>query len=130
MNLHFDFAAFLIEAGADVDKWDSYGQTPLYVAIDMNTLPRGGRPDLPSEDLTTGSQVAEQLLAAGREPELPAEAAAAISQLHLRPRRRPGALHRRHAAAARRQGRRREAVALLLKYKANSTCQTPKASRR
>jgi ankyrin repeat protein len=76
MNLHFDYASFLIKAGADVNRWDLYGQTPLYVAIDMNTLPRGGRPDLPSEDFTTGLQVAEQLLAAGANPDI---------QLKLRP---------------------------------------------
>ena len=40
MNLHFDFAAYLIKAGADVDLWDLYGQTPLYVA----GLERGVRP--------------------------------------------------------------------------------------
>ncbi len=71
MNLHFDFALFLIENGADVDRWDLYGQTPLYVAIDMNTLPKGGRPDLPSEDFTTGLQVAEALLAKGANPNIP-----------------------------------------------------------
>jgi ankyrin repeat protein len=76
MNLRFKFASFLIAAGADVDRWDLYGQTPLYVAIDMNTLPVGGRPDLPSEDLMTGLQVAEQLLAAGANPNI---------QLKLRP---------------------------------------------
>ncbi|PZN30895.1 MAG: hypothetical protein DIU71_11195, partial [Proteobacteria bacterium] len=76
MNLNFDFAAFLIEQGADVDKWDLYGQTPLYVAIDMNTLPAGGRPDIPSEDDTTALQVAEMLLERGANPNI---------QLKLRP---------------------------------------------
>jgi uncharacterized protein len=76
LNLHFDFAAYLISAGADVDKWDFYGQTPLYVAIDMNTLPQGGRPDLFSEDRTTALQVAERLLKAGANPNI---------QLKLRP---------------------------------------------
>lgn len=71
MNLRFDFALLLIEKGADVNRWDLYGQTPLYVAIDMNTLPKGGRPDLPSEDFTTGLQVAEKLLAAGANPDIP-----------------------------------------------------------
>jgi ankyrin repeat protein len=76
MNFHFDFAAFLIKAGADVDLWDLYGQTPLYVAVDMNTLPRGGRPDLPSEDKLGGLDVAKRLLAAGANPDI---------QLKLRP---------------------------------------------
>ena len=76
LNLRFEFASFLIAQGADVDRWDLYGQTPLYVAIDMNTLPKGGRPDLPSEDLKTGLQVAEELLAAGANPNI---------QLKLRP---------------------------------------------
>jgi len=76
MNFHFDFAAYLIKAGADVDMWDLYGQSPLYVAVDMNTLPRGGRPDLPSEDALTGLDVAKQLLAAGANPDI---------QLKLRP---------------------------------------------
>ena len=67
LNLHFDLALMLIEQGADVDRWDLYGQTPLYVAVDMNTLPKGGRPDLPSEDFTTGLQVAEALLVASRQ---------------------------------------------------------------
>ncbi len=76
MNLHFDFAAYLIQAGADVDLWDLYGQTPLYVAVDMNTLPRGGRPDLPSEDRLSGLDVAQLLLEAGANPNI---------QLKLRP---------------------------------------------
>ena len=119
MSLHFDFASYLIKAGADVDRWDIFGQTPLYVAIDMNTLPRGGRPDLPSEDFTTGLQVAEQLLAAGANPNI---------QLKLRPQYRnyifdrggdqvlsTGATPLLRAA----KGGDVEAVRLLIKYKAN-----------
>lgn len=70
MNLRFDYAMFLIEAGADIDRWDLYGQSPLYMAIDMNTLPHGGRPDLPSEDFTSGLDVAAALLAKGANPDL------------------------------------------------------------
>jgi ankyrin repeat protein len=75
-NMRFDTAAYLIEAGADINRWDFWGQSPLYVAIDMNTLPRGGRPDLPSTDDLTGYDVAALLLAKGANPNL---------QLKLRP---------------------------------------------
>ncbi|HTQ35461.1 MAG TPA: ankyrin repeat domain-containing protein [Steroidobacteraceae bacterium] len=71
LNMHFDFAVFLIDHGADIDRWDLYGQTPLYVAIDMDTLPTGGRPDIPSTDFTTGVQVAAKLLARGANPNIP-----------------------------------------------------------
>ena len=47
-NAHFDTAAYLIKAGANVNKWDWWGRSPLYLAVDYNTLPHGGRPDAPS----------------------------------------------------------------------------------
>src|SRR5690606_1993751 len=56
-NLHFDFAAYMIaEAGADVDKWDLYGRTPLYMAADVSTLPvmgNGAMVVIPSMDRHT-----------------------------------------------------------------------------
>jgi len=76
INFHFDFAAYLIQAGANVDKWDLYGRSPLYNAIDMNTLPVGGRADVPSTDKLTGLDVARMLLEAGADPNI---------QLKLRP---------------------------------------------
>jgi ankyrin repeat protein len=76
LSFHFEFAQYLIASGADVDKWDLYGRSPLYAAIDMNVLPEGGRPDVPSEDTITGLDVARQLLKAGANPNL---------QLKLRP---------------------------------------------
>jgi uncharacterized protein len=85
MNMHFDLAKYLISAGADVNRWDVFGDTPLYVAIDMNTLPTGGRPDLPSTDATTGYQIAALLLAKGADPNL---------QLKLRPPYRNGVFDR------------------------------------
>ena len=68
LNARFDAAAALIEAGANVDKWDWWGRTPLYAAIDYNTLPTGGRFDRPSADETTGIEIVERLLAAGANP--------------------------------------------------------------
>lgn len=75
-NMRFDLAALLIKSGADVNKWDFWGRTPLYSAVDLNTLPRGGRPDLPPLDKTTGLQIEEMLLKAGANPN---------AQLILRP---------------------------------------------
>jgi uncharacterized protein len=69
-NMHFDAAAYLIKAGANVDKWDLWGRNPLYCAVDVNTLPHGGRADRPSLDETTSLQVIEMLLEAGANPNL------------------------------------------------------------
>ena len=85
LNMRFDTAAYLISQHADVNRWDFWGRTPLYNAIDLNTLPRGGRPDLPSLDTTTGVQVAEMLLKAG---------ANVNAQLKLRPPYRNGVFDR------------------------------------
>jgi ankyrin repeat protein len=129
-NMHFDFAAYMVSAGADVNRWDFYGQTPLYMAIDLNTLPTGGRADLPSEDKTTGLQVAELLLKAGANPNV---------QLKLRPPYRNGVFDRggdqvlstgaTPLLLACKSGD-IDAIKLLLKYKAlvnlpNSTGVTP-----
>ncbi len=42
LNLHFEFAAYMIKAGADVNKWDLFGRSPLYMAADVSTLPVKG----------------------------------------------------------------------------------------
>src|SRR5205085_1056489 len=70
LNGHFDLAAYLINQGANPDKWDWWGQSPLYAAVDMNTLPHGGRPDRPSPEETTGLQIIELLLEKGANPNL------------------------------------------------------------
>ncbi len=76
LNLHFDVAKYLIESGAEVNRWDLWGRAPLYVAIDMNNVPKGGRADLPSMDATRALEVGEMLLKAGANPN---------AQLKLRP---------------------------------------------
>jgi ankyrin repeat protein len=68
MNIHWDFARVLIEAGADVNLWDFYGRAPLYAAVDMNTLPKGRHVELPALDDTTGLQVIRMLLERGANP--------------------------------------------------------------
>jgi ankyrin repeat protein len=67
-NFNFDIAAYLLEKRANPNKWDWWGRTPLYSAVDMNTIPFGGRPDRPSLDKTTSLQLIEMLLAKGANP--------------------------------------------------------------
>ena len=69
-NLQFDTAAALIKAGADVNRWDMWGRSALWCAVDVNTLPHGGRADRPSLDDTTGLDVIRMLLEAGANPNL------------------------------------------------------------
>jgi uncharacterized protein len=70
LNLNFDTAALLVKRGADVDKWDTWGRSPLYAAVDVNTVPTGGRADRPSPDHTTGIELIDMLLKAGANPNL------------------------------------------------------------
>jgi ankyrin repeat protein len=76
MNGHWDAAKLLIDAGADVNLWDWWGQSPLYMAVDMNTLPTSARVDLPTMDYNTGIDIIGLLLAKGANPNV---------QLKLRP---------------------------------------------
>jgi ankyrin repeat protein len=70
INSHFNTAATLIEAGADVNKWDIYGRSPLFNAIDLNTVPITGRADIPSLDFVTGYDIAGMLLDKGANPNM------------------------------------------------------------
>jgi ankyrin repeat protein len=73
LNLHYDLAAYLIDAGANLEKWDLYGRAPLYLAADTNTLPvmgNGAMVVLPSMDKLTGLDIAAKLLEAGANPNI------------------------------------------------------------
>jgi ankyrin repeat protein len=72
-NLHFEAAAALIKGGADVDKWDFFGRSPIYMAADVSTLPtkgNGAMAVIPSEDKISALDVAKMLLDAGADPNI------------------------------------------------------------
>ena len=69
-NAHMDAAKVLIEAGANVDKWDWWGRTPLWAAVDQHAVPSGGRADRLTPDDTLPVEIIELLLAHGANPDL------------------------------------------------------------
>jgi ankyrin repeat protein len=67
-NFHYDLAKYLVERGANPHTWDWWGRTPLYIAVDMNSLnPRFG-PPLPRPDKNTALDIMKLLLEAGVNP--------------------------------------------------------------
>jgi ankyrin repeat protein len=69
-NLHFDVADVLLDAGANLDKFDRWGRTPLYSAVDMTTVPHGGRPDIPSTSKMTSVALIARMLEDGASPNI------------------------------------------------------------
>jgi ankyrin repeat protein len=69
-NFWFDTGAWLLDHGANPNLWDWWGRSALYCAVDLNTIPRGGRADLPSLDKVSSLQMIEKLLKAGANPNL------------------------------------------------------------
>jgi ankyrin repeat protein len=69
-NFNFDTGAWLLAKGANPNLWDWWGRTALWCAVDLNTVPRGGRPDMPSLDRTSSLQMIDLLLKAGANPNL------------------------------------------------------------
>ncbi len=72
-NMHFDTAAVLVQGGADLDKWDLFGRSPVYMAADVSTLPvkgNGAMAVLPSEDKLTAVDVARMMLEKGANPNI------------------------------------------------------------
>src|SRR5690606_14900829 len=77
-NANFDVADYLLDQGADPHRWDWWGRTPIYIAIDMKSY-RPGRggfdPDGPSagrelvvDGDVTAMDIINRLLAAGVDP--------------------------------------------------------------
>jgi ankyrin repeat protein len=72
-NMHFDTAAVLVNGGADLDKWDLFGRSPVYMAADVSTLPMKGNGAIaviPSIDKLSALDVGRMMLAKGANPNI------------------------------------------------------------
>ena len=77
-NMHFDTAAVLItgvngKGAADLDKWDLFGRSPVYMAADVSTLPmkgNGGVAVIPSPDKLTALDIGRMMLDKGANPNI------------------------------------------------------------
>ena len=70
MNANWDLARRLIVAGADVNHWDVYGETPLFTAIDLRSRIDGGRASIDPPNTTTGLAIVKLLLERGANPNM------------------------------------------------------------
>jgi ankyrin repeat protein len=70
INAHYEFAAMLVEAGANPNIADTEaGMGPLYALVDMDRLAVGhGRPNPKPVGLMTGTDLAKKLLEHGADP--------------------------------------------------------------
>ena len=69
MNSNWDIAKRLIEAGADVNEWDIFGQAPLHVAIgNMNSRGNGNPLDMDTPNKATGREIVQMLVDRGANP--------------------------------------------------------------
>ena len=68
MNANWDLAKQLIVAGADVNQWDMFGESPLYNAVDQRTRLDGGRNSIDPPNTTTGLAIVKLLLEKGANP--------------------------------------------------------------
>jgi ankyrin repeat protein len=68
MNANWDLAQKLIEAGADVNQPDLYGETALFTAIDLRSRADGGRASIDPTNTVTGLTVVKLLLDRGANP--------------------------------------------------------------
>jgi ankyrin repeat protein len=70
MNANWDLAKRFIEAGADVDQWDIYGEAPLFTAIGLQTRVDGGRASIDPLNVARGDDMVRMLLEHGANPNM------------------------------------------------------------
>jgi ankyrin repeat protein len=70
LNVNWDLARRLIEAGADVNQWDIYGEAALFTAIGLYTRPDNGRQPIDPPNETDGMTIVRMLLDRGANPNM------------------------------------------------------------
>jgi ankyrin repeat protein len=68
LNGNFDIAKRLVEAGADVNQWDIFGQAPLHVAIASMGVRSSNPLDSDFPQKATGAELAQMLIDRGANP--------------------------------------------------------------
>jgi ankyrin repeat protein len=70
MNANWDLARQLIEAGADVNQWNIFGEAPLFTATSLRTRTDGGRASIDPLNTTSGLAILRLLLERGADPNM------------------------------------------------------------
>ena len=70
INANWDLAKRLIEAGADVNQWDIFGEAPLFTAVGLHTKVDGGRASIDPLNETSGEAIVRMLLERGANPNM------------------------------------------------------------
>jgi ankyrin repeat protein len=114
MNANWDLAKRLIEAGADVNQWDLFGEAPLFTAVGQHTRVDGGRASIDPLNETSGETIVRMLLERGANPNM---------QLFFRPANVRGSTNTRGSTPLIRAatGGDLEMVKLLLEHGADAT---------
>jgi ankyrin repeat protein len=117
MNANWDLARRLIDAGADVNQWDIYGESPLQTAIDLRARIDGGRASIDAPNATKGIEIVKLLLERGANPDM---------QLFFQPANARGAVYTRGVTPLIRAAVNAdlEVVRLLLEHGADATIAT------
>jgi ankyrin repeat protein len=70
MNANWDLAKQLIAAGADVNQWNIFGESPLFTAVDLRSRVDGGRASIDAPNQTKGIEIVTLLLERGADPNM------------------------------------------------------------